>query len=46
MPNGDILGFAPPLIMSRADVDEMVEVAGLAAREVLDELVREGVSLG
>ena len=46
MPNGDILGFAPPLIMSRADVDEMVEVAGLAAREVVDELVREGVNLG
>jgi len=41
MPNGEILGFAPPLIMTRADVDEMVEVAGLAAREVVDQLVRE-----
>jgi len=46
MPNGDILGFAPPLIMSRADVDEMVGIAGVAAREVLDELVREGVPVG
>ena len=46
MPNGDILGFAPPLIMSREDVDEMVGIAGIAAREVVDDLVREGVLLG
>ena len=46
MPNGDILGFAPPLIMSREDVDEMVGTAGLAAREVVDELVRERVQIG
>ncbi len=45
MPNGDILGFAPPLIMSRADVDEMVEVCGAAARAVVDGLVREGVTV-
>jgi len=45
MPNGDILGFAPPLIMSREDVDEMVEIAGIAAREVVDELLREGVAI-
>jgi L-2,4-diaminobutyrate transaminase len=43
MPNGDILGFAPPLITSRADIDLIVEVAGIAAREVVDQLVREGV---
>lgn len=46
MPNSDILGFAPPLIMSRPDVDEMVEVCAAAARQVVDELVRDGVHLG
>ncbi len=34
MPHGDILGFAPPLIMSRADVDEMVAIAADAWGEV------------
>lgn len=26
MPNGDILGFAPPLVATRADVDQMVQI--------------------
>ncbi len=43
MPQGDMLGFAPPLIMSRADVDDMVEIAARAVAKVTDELSREGL---
>jgi L-2,4-diaminobutyrate transaminase len=42
MPHGDILGFAPPLVMTEAEVDEMVGIADAAARQVLDELTRAG----
>ncbi len=38
MPHGDILGFAPPLIMTRNEVDEMVGIAAEAVREVLEGL--------
>jgi L-2,4-diaminobutyrate transaminase len=38
MPHGDILGFAPPLITSRAEVDEIVAIAEKAVRQVMDEL--------
>ena len=41
MPHGDILGFSPPLIMSRAEVDEMVDIAQAAVREVTDELAQQ-----
>jgi L-2,4-diaminobutyrate transaminase len=34
MPHGDILGFAPPLIMSEEEVDQMVEIAKAAVDEV------------
>lgn len=39
MPHGDILGFAPPLITTRDEVDEIVGIAEKAVRQVLDELV-------
>lgn len=42
MPHGDILGFAPPLVITRAEVDEMVSIAESAVRSVMDELVHEG----
>ncbi|MFD2250159.1 L-2,4-diaminobutyrate transaminase [Pseudochelatococcus lubricantis] len=42
MPHGDILGFAPPLVVTREEIDEIVEIAGASVREVMDELVREG----
>lgn len=45
MPGGDILGFAPPLIMTRAEVDEMVEITQRAIHAVADQLTREGVVL-
>ncbi|MGB0854115.1 MAG: aminotransferase class III-fold pyridoxal phosphate-dependent enzyme, partial [Pikeienuella sp.] len=35
MPQGDIIGFAPPLCISQAEIDQVVEVAAEAVREVL-----------
>ena len=45
MPHGDILGFAPPLIMTMAEVDEMIGLTAKAIRQVTDELTREGVTI-
>ncbi|MDX8509262.1 aminotransferase [Mesorhizobium captivum] len=42
MPHGDILGFAPPLIATKAEVEEIAAIAESAARSVMDELVRDG----
>jgi len=41
MPHGDILGFAPPLVTTREEVDQIVALAAEAARQVMDELARE-----
>ncbi|MGE0796815.1 MAG: aminotransferase [Lautropia sp.] len=38
MPHGDILGFAPPLVMSIREVDEMVAIAVDATRQVMNQL--------
>jgi L-2,4-diaminobutyrate transaminase len=35
MPQGDILGFAPPLCLSREEADTVVEATSAAVREVL-----------
>ncbi|WP_418001089.1 aspartate aminotransferase family protein [Mesorhizobium erdmanii] len=43
MPHGDILGFAPPLVATKAEVEEIVAIAEMAARSVMDELAREKV---
>jgi L-2,4-diaminobutyrate transaminase len=40
MPHGDILGFAPPLVVSEAEIDEMVDLAYQATKQVMDELAR------
>lgn len=45
MPHGDILGFAPPLVMTESEVDEMIGITAAAIGQVTDELVRDGVSL-
>ncbi|MER8504761.1 aspartate aminotransferase family protein [Mesorhizobium sp. M0195] len=45
MPHGDILGFAPPLVATKAEVEEIVGIAGSAVRFVMDELTREGFSI-
>ncbi len=42
MPQGDILGFAPPLIATRDEIDEIVARTRRAVDRVTDELVREG----
>ena len=42
MPQSEALGFAPPLIVTRGETDEIVEIAAASAREVVDELGREG----
>jgi L-2,4-diaminobutyrate transaminase len=39
MPHGDILGFAPPLVMSTAEVDEMLAIAADAIRHVMAEVL-------
>lgn len=41
MPHGDILGFAPPLVVTREEVDQIVGLAAEAAREVMNELASE-----
>ncbi len=43
MPHGDILGFAPPLCITRAEVDQMVELTKQAVDAVTDQLTREGL---
>ncbi|EJZ22666.1 aminotransferase class III-fold pyridoxal phosphate-dependent enzyme, partial [Rhizobium sp. Pop5] len=46
MPHGDILGFAPPLVMTEAEIDEMVAIARAAVDEVLRELDSQGLVAG
>ena len=42
MPQGDILGFAPPLVATRGEIDEIVARTRRAVDKVTDELSREG----
>jgi L-2,4-diaminobutyrate transaminase len=42
MPQSEALGFAPPLVLTRSDADQIVEIAAASTRQVLDELSREG----
>jgi len=44
MPHGDILGFAPPLVISKSEIDEIVDLAYQATRAVMGELAREGAT--
>jgi L-2,4-diaminobutyrate transaminase len=44
MPHGDILGFAPPLVISKSEIDEIVDLAFRATTAVMDELAREGAT--
>ncbi|MDX8514646.1 aspartate aminotransferase family protein [Mesorhizobium captivum] len=45
MPHGDILGFAPPLVTTKAEVEEIVGIAEVAVRFVMDELTRDGLNI-
>jgi L-2,4-diaminobutyrate transaminase len=46
LPHGDILGFAPPLIVTPDQVDDIIERTRRAVDKVTDELVREGAWQG
>ncbi len=46
MPHGDILGFAPPLVMTESEIDEMVSIAKASVDEVLKELDAQGAVAG
>lgn len=46
MPQGDILGFAPPLVVTKSDVDRIVTIARAAIGAVSDSLAREGAKFG
>ncbi|MFK4529219.1 L-2,4-diaminobutyrate transaminase [Bradyrhizobium japonicum] len=41
MPHGDILGFAPPLVVTEGEIDEIVDLAYRATKQVMDELAKE-----
>lgn len=41
MPHGDILGFAPPLVVSESEIDEIVDLAYQATKQVMDELAKD-----
>lgn len=45
MPHGDILGFAPPLVTTKEEIDEIVSIAEKAIRVVLDQMTRDGQSV-
>lgn len=42
MPHGEILGFAPPLVTTKAEIDDIISITEKAIRSVMDELVRSG----
>lgn len=45
MPHGEILGFAPPLVTTPDEIDEIVAIAEKAVRQVMDEFARDKVAL-
>jgi len=42
MPGGDILGFAPPLVMTESEADELVDITLQAIDELADALTKDG----
>ncbi len=41
MPHGDILGFAPPLVIDKGEIDELIDMTKRAVDSVADSLTRE-----
>jgi L-2,4-diaminobutyrate transaminase len=41
MPQSEAIGFAPPLILTRGEADQIVEIAAASTRQVIDELTHE-----
>ena len=44
-PLGDVVGISPPLVITRAEVDGLVDILAAAIGTVADGLVAEGVRL-
>lgn len=42
MPHGDILGFAPPLVINKEQIDDLVQRTKKALDKVTDDLIRDG----
>jgi L-2,4-diaminobutyrate transaminase len=42
MPQSEAIGFAPPLVLTRGEADQIVEIAAASTRQILDELARDG----
>ena len=43
MPHGDILGFSPPLCITKEEVDIIIDKAKIAVERISDELFKEGL---
>jgi L-2,4-diaminobutyrate transaminase len=43
MPQSEAVGFAPPLVLTRADAEQIVDIVASAARQVVEELAKEAV---
>jgi L-2,4-diaminobutyrate transaminase len=43
MPQSEAVGFAPPLILTRGDAEQIVDLVASAARQVVEELAKESV---
>jgi L-2,4-diaminobutyrate transaminase len=43
MPQSEAVGFAPPLVLTRSDAEQIVDIVAAAARQVVEELARESV---
>jgi L-2,4-diaminobutyrate transaminase len=43
MPQSDAVGFAPPLVLTRKDAEQIVDIVASSARHVVDELAKETV---
>jgi L-2,4-diaminobutyrate transaminase len=43
LPHGDIVGFSPPLIITRSEIDEIISLCKSAFDGVVDSMVHEGI---
>jgi L-2,4-diaminobutyrate transaminase len=43
MPHGDILGFAPPLVATKEDINDIANIVSKAVSQVRQELDNDGV---
>ena len=43
MPQSEAIGFAPPLVLTRSEADQIVEIAAASTRQIIDELTCSGI---